>query len=333
VKTTLGVGVIGLGEFGEKHLQAYRSLSGVQIVSVCSRSRERAEDVAHKFEAKRWTTDLRQLIADPEIDAVSVTTSEDRHLEPVLSAIEAGKHVFIEKPITTDLSDAQQMVEACSHADVTVMPGHIMRFAPRYVLVRDEIKRGALGKVTSMYARRNVARRPNIPMAGRAHPVFRTGVHDIDVALWYMDSPVNQVYCLDRNVQGREQPDMFWALLEFANGAIMCLESNWTVPRGAGIRSETVMEVIGTEGAAKIGPPTAGLTLMYEQDQFSPNTRWWPMIHGNMGGALRDEIQYFVECVLEGVKPSVVTMGEALETVRVAAAIVQSARSGKVVRL
>ena len=131
MRARLGVGVIGLGEFGEKHLQAYRSLSSVQIVSVCSRSRERAEDVARRFEAKRWTTDLRQFIADPEIDAVSVTTSEDRHLEPVISAIEAGKHVFIEKPIATDLSDAQQMVEACSRSDVTVMPGHIMRFAPR----------------------------------------------------------------------------------------------------------------------------------------------------------------------------------------------------------
>jgi predicted dehydrogenase len=248
-------------------------------------------------------------------------------------AIEAGKHVLVEKPIAVDVSEAQQMVEASSRANVFVMPGHIMRFDPRYALVKQEIEDGKLGEVATIYARRNVSRRFDLPMAERAHPAFRTGVHDIDIALWYIGDHVVHVYALERSIQGKNYPDILWALLEFANGAIVCLESNWIVPRGAGLRSETLTEVNGTQGAARIRPPTDSLLLSYDQDRFSPNTVWWPTVHGSVGGALRNELAYFVKCVTEGTRPSVVTMEEALQSIRVAAAIVQSAQSGKEVCL
>jgi len=327
MKAQLGVGVVGLGEFGERHLSAYRGLPGVEIVGVCSRSRERAEEIAHKYGAKRWYTDLRQFMGDGEIDVVSVVTAEGRHLEPVLSAIEAGKHVLVEKPIATNIDEAKQMVAACSQADVFVMPGHIMRFESRYALVKEEIERGTLGGVATMFARRNVSKKFDLATGERAHPAFRVAVHDIDLALWYIGDRVKRIYAVERNTQGRDHPDILWALLQFAGGAVVCIESNMILPPGSGVRSETVTEIIGTEGSVKIGPATDGLVLQTTQGQFSPNVRWWPVVHGSMGGALRNEITYFVKCVMEGVKPSVVSMEEALETVRIAAAIVQSAQS------
>src|SRR5438445_8427027 len=102
-KRTVRVGVVGLGWFGEKHLRILSQLPNVDVVAVCSRSESRAREVARKYGVKKTYTNWNKLAKDPRIDAVTVTTHLPDHREPVLAAADAGKQVFVEKPIADSL--------------------------------------------------------------------------------------------------------------------------------------------------------------------------------------------------------------------------------------
>ncbi len=185
----LGIGLIGCGAFGESHLTTFAGVPYVRVTALTDTIPERARRAAQRYGVPRIATDYSELLTMPDIDAVSVVTTEDQHLQPVLAALDAGKHVFVEKPLATRLEDAQQMVEAAQNRGLILMPGHLLRFEPRYAAVKDQLSTGRLGRVLSMYARRN---RPK--WQGRIYKrtplVLETAIHDIDTMLWYAGSKV-----------------------------------------------------------------------------------------------------------------------------------------------
>src|SRR2546428_11204747 len=122
------VGVVGLGWFGEKHVQVLSQLPNVEVVAVCSRTRARAEEVARRYGVKKSYTDWEKLAKDPLVDAVTVTTHIPDHHRPVMAAAEGGKDVYVEKPIASTLKEADEMISATKRAKVLFMVGHILRF-------------------------------------------------------------------------------------------------------------------------------------------------------------------------------------------------------------
>ena len=125
-------GIIGIGWFGEYHGDALAGLPNVEIYSLCTRNKDRLAEVGKKFGVTRLYTDYNEMLADPELDAVSVTTMWDQHTGPTLAAIEAGKHVFLEKPMASTVADCRAIVEAANASAKNFMVGHIVRFNPRY---------------------------------------------------------------------------------------------------------------------------------------------------------------------------------------------------------
>ena len=102
----LRIGVIGLGWFGEFHCDAIMGVPNLELAALCTRTPERLKAMAAKFGVGKTTRDYRELLADPGIDAVSIVTMWDQHTEPAVAALEAGKHVFLEKPIASTVEDA-----------------------------------------------------------------------------------------------------------------------------------------------------------------------------------------------------------------------------------
>ena len=153
---TIKYGVIGLGWFGEKHCEALSSLPNVELHALCTRNPERLAEVAKTFGVSRTYTDYHAMLADPELEAVSVVTMWDQHVGPAVAALDAGKHVFLEKPMASTLADCDAIVDAANRAKGYFMTGHICRFNPRYAAARQEIAAGKIGKIVSMYARRNL---------------------------------------------------------------------------------------------------------------------------------------------------------------------------------
>lgn len=340
------IGVIGVGAFGESHVIAYRSLPYVEVAAVCDINALRAQEIAARYGIAKWYTDCYRLLQETPLDAVSVCTPEDAHLEPTLAALAAGKHVLVEKPLATRLDDAERMISAARAAGVFLMPGFILRFETRYALVKERIAAGELGEIISITARRN---RPKwlAQTYLRTHGILEASIHDLDILLWYTGDRVKRVHAVQRNLSrdappGRPSrdvpperpyanPEATWALLEFEKGAVAYVENLWLNPDQGGIVINDAMQVTGTRGIAHIDFVNPGLALWLETGYRVPDISYEPRIRGEMFGALKEELAYFARCVLEKRPPEVVSLDDARHGLQVALAIIESAENEKAV--
>lgn len=330
---TIGYGIIGLGFFGEKHAETAASLPNVELRAVCTRNDQRRRAIKRRLGVPRDYRDYHELLADPEIEAVSVVTHVDDHLEPTLAALRAGKHVLLEKPMARRPADCRTMIAAAERADRTLMVGHICRFNPRYALARERIAAGEIGRVVSMYARRNIPAARSASVLEQIGPLLGDGVHDTDLMLWMSGAAIETAYALTESVRGLKHPDIGWAMYRFDTGAIGVIEDVWFLPRGTPFRIHEQLEIIGTDGSIYVHGGDTNLVIQGKSGIDCPDTLYWPEMHGEPTGALRTEMAYFVGCLARGERPTVVTPAEAYAAVVAVAAAEKSAATGKVVRL
>ncbi len=324
----LRVGVIGLGAFGESHLRAWQGVPSVEVVAVASRTPARAQAIAAAYAVPRWYGSHEELIADPEVDAISVTTAEHEHRVPVIAALEAGRHVLVEKPIATTLADAAAMVEAARRSAGILMPGHVLRFAPAYAQMQEAAARGELGRIVSMAARRN---RPAnlIASHGRVHPALITAIHDIDIMLWIAGAPVRSVRAIDR-IGGRDDgAHGLWGLLEFEGGMVGTIETVWNLPPGTDLETDDAMHIIGMEGTAKTQLDPAPLRIASAAGSRAPDVAYEPVVHGAARGALGTELAHFAACALAGTPSPIVTPEDGARALAAVLALIESAASGR----
>ena len=325
--------VIGLGWFGEKHCEAIAALPHAELAGLCTRKPDRLGEVAKRFGVKRTYTDYKQLLADPEIDSVSITTMWDQHAEPTLAALAAGKHVFLEKPMASTVEDCRRIVDAARSSRGYLMVGHICRFNPRYAAAKVEIEAGAVGRIISMYARRNIPKWVTADLLDKIGPIIGDGVHDTDLMLWYSGAKVVSAYAQSLNFRGKKHPDLGWTMYKLDSGATAVLENVWCLPNKTAFQIDERMEIIGTEGSIHIHETHPNYSVCDKKGWRSPDTTYWPEIHGRRAGALRDELAYFVTCVQEGTRPSVIRPEESMAAVEACLAAERSAASGNVVKL
>lgn len=330
---TIGYGVIGLGFFGEKHAEVAANLPGVELRAVCTRTDSRRREVKRRLKVAKDYRRYEDLLADPEIEAVSVVTHIDDHLEPTIAALEAGKHVLLEKPMARTPAECDKMLTAARRSGRILMVGHICRFNPRYAIARERIRKGELGKIVSLYARRNIPAARSQRVLDSIDPLIGDGIHDTDLMLWMTGAKIVSAYAQTLSVRKLKNPDLGWAMYRFDSGAIGVIEDVWFLPEGTPFRIHEHMEVIGTEGALYIHGGDMNMTLQTKAGIDCPDTIYWPEVHGNVAGALRSEFSYFVDCVREGKQPEVVRPEEARAAVAVLDAACKSARTSKPVKV
>ncbi|MEN6301968.1 MAG: Gfo/Idh/MocA family oxidoreductase [Armatimonadia bacterium] len=326
-------GVIGLGWFGEKHLEALQAIPQVEIYSLCTRTESRLSELKEKFGATKIFTDYNEMLADPELEAVSITTMWDQHKAPAVAALQAGKNVFLEKPMASTVEDCQAIVNAAKATDKAFMTGHIVRFNPRYAAGKDAIAEGKIGKIVSMYARRNIPAWVGASVLPKIGPIIGDGVHDTDILLWYSQDKVVSAYAQTTDVRGLGNPDIGWTMYRMESGATAVLENNWCLPDTTAMQIDERMEIIGTEGSVHIHETHPNFSLCDKTGWHSVDTTYWPIFQGRLTGALRDELMYFANCVIDGVKPTIITPEESMAAVKACLAAEESARTGKIVML
>jgi UDP-N-acetylglucosamine 3-dehydrogenase len=327
------IAVIGLGWFGEKHCEALSGIPQVELFALCTRTESRLQELAKKFNVPHTYTDYNELLANKEIEAVNVVTMWDQHTNPTLAALSAGKHVFVEKPMASTLADCEAIVHAANATDKCFMVGHICRFNPRYASAKQEVASGKIGKIVSMYARRNIPAAVGASVLGKIGPIIGDGVHDTDLMLWYSGAKIETAYAQTLSVRGLRYPDIGWTMYRFNTGAIGVCENIWFLPDTTSFQIDERMEIIGTEGSIHIHETYPNYSVCDKDGWRSPDTTYWPMLHNLRAGALRDELVYFASCVLNGEKPSVITPVESMEAVRACLAAEKSAENGQVVQV
>jgi UDP-N-acetylglucosamine 3-dehydrogenase len=329
----LRIAVVGLGWFGEIHCEAIIGIPHLELAALCTRTPERLQALAKRFGVKKATADYRELLADPDIDAVSIVTMWDQHTEPAVAALAAGKHVFLEKPIASTVADCRKIIAAAKTAKGILQIGHICRFNPRYRAAKQAIAEGRIGRIVSMASRRNIPAAWTPTILNKIGPIVGDAIHDTDLMLWFSEDRIVSTYAQTVDVRGLKHPDIGQTMYRFAGGATATLETVWCMPEKTPYDIDERMNVVGTEGFIQIQDTFPNLGIAAKDKFHSPDTTYWPMFEGKRGGALKEEFSYFADCALRGIKPAIGTPEDAMAALQATLAAEESARTGQVVRI
>jgi predicted dehydrogenase len=292
----LRVGVIGVGSFGARHVEAYARQPDVSLVAVADRDPQRAEAVAGRWAVPAWFTDGAEMLADCLPDGVSVVTPGAHHVEPTATALAHGCSVLLEKPIAMTSSEACELQSAVRRSGAFVMPAHILRFSQPHIALRSRVRNGELGRVLGVSAQRDRGR-DHARRYPDVHPALMTAIHDIDLAMWVSGSRAVRVSAYESRLDG--SPRLVWAHVEAADGAVWSLRTSWLLAESA--TPTDSLEVYGTDATAVLA------------------------VAAEPAGALDAEVSLFCGCLRAGSPPDAVTLEEAVHGIRVAEAIVASA--------
>jgi predicted dehydrogenase len=277
--------------------------------------------------------DYRELLADSSIDAVSIVTMWDQHTEPAIAALEAGKHVFLEKPMASRVDDCDKIIAVSKRAKGILLVGHICRFNPRYRMAKQAIEAGRIGRIVAMSSRRNIPAAWTPEILNKIGPIVGDAIHDTDLMLWFTNDRILSAYAQTVDVRGLRYPDIGQTMYRFAGGATATLETIWCMPEKTPFDIDERMSIIGTEGFIHVQDTFPNLGIVGKDKLHSPDTTYWPQFDGRRAGALRDEFAYFADCALNGKTPTVGRPEDAAAALEATLAAEESARTGNVIRI
>ena len=319
------VAVIGAGFFGRFHARVYAESPLADLVAIVDKDEQLAKKAAEEFSTK-WYSDVDLFLEKEEVDAVSIVTPEQTHKELAVKCMNAGKHVIVEKPIAHTLEDAREMVECSKKNKVKFTVGYLLRFDPRYAGGKRLVQEGRIGDIISIWARRMTTIDTPIRVAKWSHPVFYMGVHDLDMMLWYTGmKKVESVYATSSSKIFKEYgaPDVFFALIRFEDDIIASLEINWAQPKTWPFDLESRFHVTGTKGSVNVDIQDMGLGAFTPEATKFPDTYHWPIVNNRLLGDLKEELNSFLECILQDKEP-LVSGEEAIKSLELALAIKKS---------
>jgi predicted dehydrogenase len=300
----VGWGLVGCGDIARKRVApALRNLDNCELIAVSRADAARAESFAAEFGAKRWHADWRQLIEDPEVEAVYVATPVHLHAEQAVAAAEAGKHVLCEKPMALTVAECERMNASAEANGVRLGVAYYRRFYPAVERVREILESGDIGVpvVAQVNAFERYDPAPDNPRRwlldkrySGGGPMFDFGCHRIEVLL-NLFGDVKAVRGFFSNIVfEREVEDTASALIQFVRGT----EAILTVSHAAREPQDT-LEIFGSEGSVRIDVLNEGRLCVRTED--GEHLELHPP-HANLHLPLIDD---FTRAVVEGRPPRV----------------------------
>lgn len=328
-----GWGLIGASTIAAEHMiSAIRAQAGHEVVAVASSSAERARSYAHTHRIAAAHGSAAALLADPSVQAVYISTTNELHRDQVLAAAAAGKHVLCEKPLALNLADAQAMVRACRNAGVVMATNHHLRNAATHRKIRELVCAGAIGKPLFARVFHAVHLPPHLqgwrldkPQAGGG-VILDITVHDADTLRFVLDAePVEAVGLSQTASMAREGlEDGVMAVLRFDNGVLAQLHDAFTVKHAA-----TGLEVHGEQGSIVarnvLTQQPVGELLLRTAD----GERSVPVDHEN---PYERGVAAFCAAVRGDGAPAA-TAEDGLRSLATALAVLDACRSGQAVRI
>lgn len=330
---TIGVGLIGAGIMGQAHAAAIALDPRARFVGVASL--EGADEIAAKFPGTFATRDYKDLLARKDIQVVIVATPDHAHFAICKEAIEAGKNVLVEKPLTVDLGEADRLIEIVKRSGLKLMTCFSHRWIPPYWAAHEAVAAGRLGRPVLAYARKNdtifVPTKMLSWAAGTTSAWFLSS-HDIDLVSWYMGDRAVEVYATAvwgvLRGRGIETPDAIQAQVRFAKGGVATFESCWIYPNSFPTMTDSFIEIVGEAGVIHLERKAEQLEIATEQGYEWPRTLIKPIIAGRQQGALTEMVHHLIACVRDNKAP-LVTLESSREVTAILDAIHRSTASGK----
>lgn len=326
----LKVAVVGLGWFGEIHCETIMGIPDLKLFALCTRNKERLDYLASKFNSLYNTTNYQDIVNNHEIDIIVVSTPPETHAKICVDALIAGKHVFLEKPIASNLTDALLIIEAAHNSIGLLMVGHICRFNNRYRAVHQIITEGRIGEILSIKTHRNLPASKTARLLNTTSPFVSDAIHDLNLIIWFSGQTHGELFAQSLYHRGLAFPDICHILIKFQSGILANLEVNWHTANLTMNEVDEFLRITGTDGTVQLGGTFESIHVTGSNTIYSPDLTYWPKFQGIRQGALREEYFEFVRNINNGVISDIANPVGGLEALRLALAADESARSNKI---
>jgi UDP-N-acetylglucosamine 3-dehydrogenase len=311
----LGVAVVGAGFWGRNHARNFKEIPETELVAICDIRQERATGVAKQFGVKAYTN-ISKMLKNKDVQAVTICTWSTSLAKEALKALEAGKHVLVEKPMAANVKQAEKLVKTAEKEGLHLTVGFLMRFIPGIQEMKKAVKTKAIGKLVCATAKR-VSEWPE--RIGDVGVVKDTAIHDIDIIGHLFGEDPIAVYAKAGNMAYRKFEDYAQIMLTFEGGKNAFIESNWLTP----YKTRTLV-VTGSAAIMKLDYITQELTIEDAKQTLQPR---YPMQE-----PLKLELRHFANCILNKEKP-LITGADGVKALKTAEAALKSSATGNVVKL
>jgi len=332
---TTGIGIIGCGIWGTIHAQTFSSSPFTRLISVCDQDRDKAEQLLQKYGAESYTTNYRDILSNPEISAISIATPDHTHTQIVLDALNAGKHVLVEKPLATTVKECKQILAARDASGSILMVDFHNHWNIPFMQVKNMVDSGELGDLQMMNVRLNdtiYVPTKMLSWASKSSPAHFLGSHVVDLIRWITGDEIVKVYSVSRSAvltkKGIDTPDFYQTILEFSNGATAYIENCWILAENSPNIFEFKGDFVGSKGSTFVNVSHHRMIEKYtEQEAGFPDVTGVVARYGKALGFCTASIEHFIDCLQNNTKP-IVTGEDGLIATQVVQAMEESARTG-----
>lgn len=327
----------------------------MRFIGVSDLEAKNAKSLADKVEAQFHTDDNMAVISHPDVTAVVVSTSEGEHVEPILQAIKLGKPVLVEKPLALSVLDADRVLQAIEKSGADVRVGYSRRYKERYLIAKEQMVQGRIGRATGAAARVFNSRSQALAMLGRnphATPVVDALTYYVDLMNWLLEGrTLKEVYARGQmgvlKEAGHPVEDVSYAILTYDDGTVANLGVSYALPeKYPALGHAARVEVLGTDGVMildddhtdQVMYTNKGIPHVYLPDHYvnmvflqSGTPGDWAL--GDFWGPIANETRAWLDHLAMG-KPCVLaTPREARATLEATLAIEHSMATGRPVSL
>ena len=311
----IGVAVVGTGFWGKNHARVYKELAETELIAICDIDPERAKAVANQFGAKPYTS-AAKMLKNKDIEAVSICTWSTALAKEATKAVEAGRHVLVEKPMAANVKQAENLLNKAEKEGVHLTVGFLMRFIPGLQHIKKAVQDKTIGELVCATAKR-VSQWPE--RIGDVGVVKDTAIHDIDVMLHLFNEDPIAVYAKTGTMRHIRFEDYAQIMLTFKDGKSAFIESNWLTPYKTRILIAT-----GSEAIMTLDYITQEVTVENAKETMKPR---YPMQE-----PLKLELQHFANCITKKDKP-LITGLDGLKALRIAESALKSSATGRIIKL
>ncbi len=337
----VSIGIIGTGWCGGLRAETCASSPWVSALHLAEIKPERLREVAGRTKPATATADYGVLLENNTIDAIMISaTPETTHFPMAKESLLAGKHVFLEKPMALELSEADELINLARTKGLLFTIGYSQRFNPKFAYVKRSIDDGTIGQPVTALVSRNITRNLGNKIGGRIKlsPAAMEATHDIDFVLWCF-APRKPVRVYAQEVRKIMQPthdvpDCVWIIVTLEDGCVFTIGAGWVLPPAYPNFSSTWIEMIGTEGAIMVDDTHRDVSVntMKRGIEFPISTMPGEKVDHVYAGPMEAETLHFLQCVANGQQP-LVTPEHARMVMQVYQAADKSAEQGRPVDL
>jgi len=226
LREPLRVAVVGLGYWGPNLVRNLHEVEDAEVAWICDLDTDALEVIGRRYPAVKRTTRIEDVLGDDSVDAVAIATPVTTHSPLATAALEAGKHVFVEKPLAASSQEATALIELADQKGLILMPGHTFLYSPAVNMVAEMIRSGELGEIYFISTSR-----VNLGLHQKDVSVaWDLGPHDFSILRYWLEETPSHVSALARSCVIADTPDVAFINLEFASGPVAHVEIAWLAP-------------------------------------------------------------------------------------------------------